>query len=399
MSARLCCATFAFAMSSVWGADLVNRVSQPEPVHSLLSQGRHHWAHFNGHDALQSFSAAFASLPDNPGVLIEYAAATPDRALEAALLTRLLRTGLGPDHRLDAERRLSMLARLGDRPVHHLASPYTSYEIRMPVAYAHEGRAAGWVVTVRVNEGRPLRLLLDTGSRGILISPGAARKLELEYLGESTLRGFGDSGVKRGEYRLAANLSAGDLTYRNVILETGGCELPADLDGLAGVDLFRHFQITLDGPKKVLRLEPFDTDPGAGDGERPWTASPGLGGHTLTRAGHLLIAQARLRSGDDGRFIIDSGAAYSLLHLREPALAMRNVSLQGLSGFVAAAEIMQPVRFQIGEYRATLREALAVDLSPVSERVGDRIDGFIGFPLLRRLTATIDLRSGHLQMR
>lgn len=392
MSGRLPWALLAACATSAGAADLIL------PAHSHLSLGREQWANFNRSEALTHFSAAMASAPNDAEVLSEYAAATPDRALEIALLNRLRFSGTPAQTRQDAERRLRVLSCLGSRVVHQLASPYTAHEFRLPVAHTRESHAAGWVLPVRLNDGRPLRLLLDTGARGILISSRTARSLHLESLGPTVLGGFGEGGNVAGEYRLAASLQVGDLRYRHVIIEVGAVELPAELDGVAGLELFRHFGITVDGPRQLLRLTPFDAESAEGDGERPWSNVKGHGGQTMRRAGHLLIVPGRINSRSGARFVLDSGAAVSMLQVREPAIAMRRVALQGLSGFSSVDEMMQPVQIQVGGREMVLRHALAADLAPIGDRFGIQIDGLLGFPLLRGVATSIDLRGGRFAM-
>ena len=399
MSGRAAFSVIALCPICIWAADSVLAPPTSDAVSDHLAAGRSARMAFDRARALHHYSAAFAAAPDDTAVLTEYAALTPDRALEVALLRRLLRLEPAQLAIEEARQRLKFLARLGSRPVYRLESEYLPQEIRMPMAYSRDSRPAGWVLSVRLNQGRPLRLMLDTGSRGLLISRAAARSLELELLGETMLAGFGDNGIRRGERRLASQLEIGGLRWSNIVVESGEVDLPGGFDGLLGLDLFRHFLITLDGPGKVLRLEPFGgVNPAEAEGERPWSNQGSDGDGALLSSGHLLIANTRLRSGAQARFVLDSGAAYSILQRREPAIARRRVSLQGVSGLAAFDEIMQPVPIQIGNFRAGLREAVTTDLSPVSERFGMRIDGFLGFPLLRRLVTTIDLRSGRLQL-
>ncbi len=376
--------------------------SQSTKAGAHLALGRLHRLAFDRVSALKHFSEAFAASPDDAEVLATYAAATPDRSLELALLRRLVDLH-GPD--AACLRRIALLKQLGGRTVNRLKTPYTGYRLRMPVAYSRESRAAGWLVSVELNGSHPLRLMLDTGARGLLVTPSAARSAKLERLGETEVGGFGTGGARRAELLLAESMRIGELAFANVMVAAANHDFPAELDGLIGLDLFRQFRITLDGKSSLLRLTPFpDAEPADGEGERPWpryeTGASGLrSGRTLLQSRHLLIAPVQLEAGPLAHFVLDSGAAYSMVQTQEPAVVMRQVSLQGLSGFTSADEVLRPMRIEFpGGRRALLREAIATDLSPVSESFGVQIDGFVGFPMLRRLVTTIDLRSGALNM-
>ncbi len=377
--------------------------SQSTKAGAHLAMGRLHLLAFDRASALRHFSEAFAASPDDADVLVTYAATTPDRALETALLRRLLQ--LSGSHEV-SQRRLALLEQLGGRAVNRLETPYTEYKLRMPVAYSREGRAAGWLVSIQLNGSRPLRMMLDTGARGLLVTPSSARLARLERLGETELGGFGEGRARRAELLLAESVRAGEISFANVIVAATSHEFPAELDGLIGLDLFRQFLITLDGKSSLLRLTPFpDSEPAEAEGERPWsryeTGASGLrSGRTLLQSRHLLIAPVQVEAGPLAHFVLDSGAAYSMVQqTREPAVAIRQISLQGLSGFTAANEVLRPMRIEFpGGRRALLREAITTDLSPVSESFGVQIDGFVGFPVLRRLVTTIDLRSGSLHV-
>lgn len=262
-----------------------------------------------------------------------------------------------------------------------LESAYTRYDLPLTVARNRDARPLGWTLPLRINGSRPLRILFDTGAQGLLVSKSCARRLHLEPEAETLLGGFGSSGPLRGETARAATVSAGGLELGGVAVEIAPGTLPGDVDGLAGPELFRDFEITISGPARTLSLRPFDS------------AHPAAEDRTLARAGHLLIARA-----NRGNFVIDSGAAVSVVGLREKSIAARPVSLEGLSGLTDAYRLDRPVRVEIGGSTFTLSGAVATDLSGLSEHFGIRLDGLIGFPALARSVTTLDLRHGRLSI-
>src|SRR5437879_5785246 len=66
-----------------------------------------------------------------------------------------------------------------------LASPYRPYQLKLASFYPVNSTSAGLVVFARFNGGKPLRLLLDTGARGIAIHHKAARDAGIDDSNES----------------------------------------------------------------------------------------------------------------------------------------------------------------------------------------------------------------------
>lgn len=380
------------------GFDEVLRAN-PRSVGAHLGLGRLDRLEFRRAAAIEHLSAAFELAPEDPAVIREYAAVTPDPRLETALLRRLVRLERVPDGWLqEAKARLEIRSRLGGRPINRLLSPYDSYQLKMPVGHSSAGRPLGWILRTRINGSRPLRLMLDTGSRGILLNLADSASLHLEQVGAVALGGFGQGSGRQGRYLLAGRVQVENLEFANVIVEAADQRLP-DLDGLIGLDLFRQFRIRLDGPHQTLALEPFaGVDPSEGEGERPWGMAQleETSGASLLQAGHVLIAKGQIEGNGPAQFVLDSGAAYSLVHPRERQLSVRTVTLEGMSGITPAAQIVRPVRVRIGGFQGAMYEAMAVSLEGISDQYGLPIHAFAGFPVLRRLATTIDLRSGEL---
>ncbi|MEZ5356774.1 MAG: retropepsin-like aspartic protease [Bryobacteraceae bacterium] len=333
---------------------------------------------------LQYFSDAFRLAPDDPEVIREYALTTQDAGLALALWRRLLRTPTAPDAwRQQAKERLEVATALRGRESNRLLSAYRRYSIRMPAARAMDSRPLGWVLRVRIN-GHTLRLLVDTGSRGILISRSQARRLGLETLAPTLHAGFGDERPRAGWIMAGRDLEIDGVEFENPIVEATSHEVAPGTDGLIGIGLFRDFVITLDGPGHRLLLEPR----GEADG-RP---------ANLRRAGHLLLASGGL-GGRTMRVLLDSGAAFSILDGDPDAVTPDPVSLSGISGGVKAGRVMERPVLDSAGYRGPLQEAVYADLRRLGEDLGARVDAVAGFPLLRTLVTRIDLQRGRIEMR
>lgn len=109
-------------------------------------------------------------------------------------------------------------------------------------------------------DGKPARMLVDTGGVNLLTT-GAAARFGLASEGKLPGRGAGDERVEVGTAR-AKEIRLGDAVLREPVFYVIGLDpLPAmegtDLDGLVGFEMFRRFRVTIDYSARVLTL----TDP------------------------------------------------------------------------------------------------------------------------------------------
>jgi hypothetical protein len=356
----------------------------PGSVGTRVSLGRVLRASFEDGAALRHFSIAMELAPDHPEVLREYALTTGDQRLAANLWRRLAGQRGAPGAWVaEAHERSTYIEALRGRAVNRRSSGSRAYRIGMRTARRRDNRASGWMLRVKI-EGETLHMLLDTGSRGVLIAKQQADRLGLEVLSETLHRGFGDGASSRGWLTLARELEVGGLRIRDAVVEATAATIPGNVDGLIGIGVFEDFLVTLDGPGNQLRLDP-QTAPAAGAGVSA----------NVVRAGHFLLARGGTPSGE-GCVLIDSGAAYSMLQSARRGGAAGAVQLEGISGGMTAHRVETPVAVSFGGYRGPIGDALYADLGPISDSIGVRVDALAGFPLLSRLVTRVNLRSGEL---
>lgn len=113
------------------------------------------------------------------------------------------------------------------------------------------------VFPVTVN-GSKFRLLFDSGAGDLLLSQGAARRLNLPVLAHSFLRGV--SGREGTEVRKADRMTLGSLTYRSIPIETMRFAPPAT-DGLLGGSTLNDCVVTLDYTSASATLGPAAVPP------------------------------------------------------------------------------------------------------------------------------------------
>lgn len=289
---------------------------------------------------------------------------------------------------------------LNGRKVTVLASAYQKTEIPLATLIsASHLRSYGLDIVVN---GASLRLMLDTGASGIMIQRAAAAKAHLSRLTDATLRGFGDNAKMRGGYYgLAGRVRIGPLEFRDALVSVTDQELPDIQDGLIGTDVFSDFLMTLDFAAQKLRLECL---PGytPGDDEEPvdGTVPPAMRGFAhVYRIGHMLLIPARIGQSREGLFVIDTGAARTLISYDLAAEAGKlnrddQLGLRGINGRVADVYQTGNLYLEFAGFRQKNLGMTSLDMWSQSRTLGTEVSGFLGLPVMSLFALTIDYRDG-----
>jgi tetratricopeptide (TPR) repeat protein len=351
---------------------------------SIWGLGRVEQIHFRPDAARAMFAKAFQRDARDPEIILSYLEYVSDRASRSILLQNVavLSTGTDPRRAEDAVARLAIENRLGGKDTATLASDYTGYRIPLGEFHPSGSEPLGLLLTARINGGRPLRLLLDTGARTVLLHGSAARGLGLEPVVRSGLRGFGDRRPAEATLMLARSMAFGPLEFRDCPIEVSNDDLTPGADGIIGANLFERFLIRIDSRAHMLHLTP--SEPGSG----------GDGPHAIG-LDRLLLLQTHVEQGPGGWFLLDTGAAYTGLSpaLSPPQLSMRSAQLAGMQGGASAFHL-SPLELRVGRLALAERSPVSVDLSAISQREGVEISGILGYSTLRHEGLTIDFRSG-----
>jgi predicted aspartyl protease len=285
-----------------------------------------------------------------------------------------------------AAARLQIENRLGGRPAGELVSPYISYHL--PLGGFHPSGAAqnGLIVTARINGGRRVRLLLDTGARGLLLHRSAARGLGLEPITSAGVSGFGDGSAADGDLMLARRIAFDNLEFRDCLLQVSPRDLTPGADGILGPSLFERFRLRIDPRSRTLELTP-------GEPEELADAPHVLG------LNHLFLVRTNIEGGREGWFLLDTGAAFTTLGraFTSPQLSATPVDLTGMQG-LAGAFRAAPIALRVGPHALAEAEPVALDLSAISQREGVEISGILGYSTLSRWPVTLDFRTGLLRI-
>ena len=259
-------------------------------------------------------------------------------------------------------------------------------------------RTRRYGVEVLVN-GSPVKLVLDTGAAGIVMSRPAADRAGLARLSDATVRGVGDNAKGTSGYRaLAEHLKAGAVEYRDALISVTEQSMPGIEDGLIGSDVFSEFLITLDFAGGKLRLDPL---PGYRPGDEPQDRVESREMRDAARVfrfGHMLLVPVRVGSRE-GLFLLDTGAARTMMSYDLAAEVSKldhdnKTAIRGLSGKVGDVYQTGNVLLEFAGFAQRNLAMTAIDTWELSHRLGTEISGFLGLPVLDLFTLTIDYRDG-----
>lgn len=266
-----------------------------------------------------------------------------------------------------------------------LASGYRNYSIRLTAWRPASMATAGVLVPVRINDGRTLRLLLDSGAAGIVLSERTARELGLEAIAEGRIVGLGDGAARKATSALARTVSIGELQFSDAVVQVLPEHLTREADGIIGMKVFEAFRIRLDAPARELRLEAFAEPAPLHNAE----------------AGHLLYVRAKINGNSEGLFLVDTGSAVTSLgnDLRWPAApAGGTLTLEGAGGQIGGAKKLAPVSLEIGGKRVIVREPIALNLDSISHHSGVKVAGILGYSSLSKVPVTFNYRDGLVEL-
>jgi len=308
--------------------------------------------------------------------------------------------GTGEPERLEELRQRAELAKaLNGREVMALTSPYKTAEIPLQAFVSGATHLRTFGLEVMMNE-TPVRLVLDTGAAGIVLSHPAAERVGLTRVTDATVRGIGDNAKLTGGYRtIVERFRIGEVEYRDALISVADQSFIGIEDGLIGSNVLGEFLITLDFGRGKMRLDPL---PGYHPGEefQDRTVSPQMESATrVFRFGHLLLVPARVGNASNRLFVLDTGAASTLISY-ELASTVSNLNrddktaLRGLNGRVGDVYQTGNLMLEFAGFEQKNLGMTAFDTWELSHRLGTEISGFLGLPVLNLFTLTIDYRDG-----
>ena len=369
-----------------------------QSARTLLGLGRLEASEKRHRTAADFFRRAYALDANDPDVIKEWADTLENSVEEIAALEKYLlkATNEDPEKLLDVRNHIDYLAAIGNRRTASLVDPPESTSLRLTLI----GASRGFGIAIAINGGKPATLLFDTGAGGITIHRKLAQKLGVKPLASSRLRGVGDGESKAASIGIADEVRIGDIVYKDVPVTISDQKAGGTDAGLIGSNIFHPFLITIDGPRRMLRLRLRRETAEIETAEYDAITPPGEEDFTRVRCfNHLMLVDTLAGGKKRGWFLIDSGASGNMISLALvrtlPAfVAPGGIQLTGVSGRVDQSYTVRGVDLLFAGFRNPNPEMHSFDFKKLNKSVRTEISGLLGFPTLETLVTTIDYRNG-----
>jgi hypothetical protein len=363
------------------------------PPRALMVLARLRGAQGRAEEAVELMERAVAAAPTDRTLIFWAADHARTRSESVGLLERYLELSEGDDadRIAAAEGSLDLYRELGDRAVWIPASSPERLEIPLIPVRNTEGITVGRAIKARLGKrGRPVRLLLDTGSGGLFVDWRTARKCGFEPLAEETVFGGGGGRRHRSRRGLFDRLALGELKFDDVLATTSERRLDplGRYQGIIGIAALAGYRVTLDLARDRLLLDSEKEEEG---GSPYWNI-----------AGQMLVRAATAVEGA-ALFLLDTGAtstvlAHSLAARIEGAELQGEAAVAGFGGAIEGAGWVTGIEIGFQGLGSGAAALPAVDLSLRSRLSGVEISGYLGMDMLARSTIVIDTRSRRVRV-
>ena len=324
----------------------------------------------------------------------------------------------------DRRRMTEYVAHAAESSIHDCEVVQAIDSATIPITRIMDGpsRQIGLALDVKFN-GKGRRLEIDTGASGLVLSRGAAAGLGLVRERQVESGGVGDQGNVTTSVAHVASVKIGKLEFRNCAVAILEKRSALDIDGLIGGNVFSKFLLTLDFPKAQLRLDPLPPRPGevakteklktdvsksgedgvnSGDSEeivahdayfapemKSWTP--------VLRSGHDLLIPVSIGEAKNRLFLVDTGAGLMSISPGAAAAVTKvkkdnEMEVRGISGKVDQVFYTGGFTLKFAQLGQKVDQMTAMSTKKISHSDGVEVSGFLGAPILDRLTVHIDYR-------
>ncbi|HEY3928786.1 MAG TPA: aspartyl protease family protein [Candidatus Koribacter sp.] len=347
--------------------------------------------------------------PDDPEIYEFWAFHLPRIDRRRALEHLIDHPGhMAPDHLSTLQSAVAWLITLGNRNSWELASTTDNAKIKLDRVIRNVGGygpSSGHQTAVALQaviNDKKVRLMIDTGATGIVLSRGAASKAKVRQIYDTVSRGIGDEKDASGYLGWAHSLKIGPIEFHNVPLNVIDGHFPQDCDGLIGVNVFEHFLVTLDIQHSELALAPL---PPLLDANKDSTGNydryiaPEMKDYLpVLRVGAHILVPTSVDDRPNRVFLLDTGAFDTQVDTKyvDPSklTALVDIPIRGISGQVKDVLLASNVRIHFGPFVQDNFRMIALNMDKFSEGDGLGIKGILGFPLLSEFRLTFDYRDG-----
>src|SRR5579862_2776746 len=222
----------------------------PKLVDARLGLARIYRAYSLYRQAHLQLEAAHKIAPNDPDVQRRWIGQLSRKERIAAIEAYLAGSHADtPDEIRSMQQYLEYLKATADTPVHacKLVNRVERTDTKLESVTRGPREIVASVLVVKLND-RNVRLELDTGASGILISRRAAEKAGVTRISKMSIGGIGDKGEQGGYFAVADRVRIGELEFHDCEVDVADHTRGLEEDGLIGADVFSSYLIDIDLP-------------------------------------------------------------------------------------------------------------------------------------------------------
>ena len=275
------------------------------------------------------------------------------------------------------------------------------------------------IIKVRINGGKELRFVLDTGSGMSVLSEETARKVGVKTVARGGLaRAVGGGGRFEIVYGYVNSLEVGDTRIENVpVYIRHFYDERNPVDGYLGISALgrlvtvvdygtRRLTLIRQHPGEAADLATVINRPGKNDNSAPIETRPGVEVRVRTTSSGFMSGEVSIEGIQKPvNFIFDTGATTSVLSEKLAEMDEAQGFMQpGRMRVFGAAGISENVKMAllpkvgVGAYTRENIAAAVLDLEPVNETSGFQQNGILGGNFLRYFRVVFDFQRGIVRL-
>jgi predicted aspartyl protease/Tfp pilus assembly protein PilF len=275
------------------------------------------------------------------------------------------------------------------------------------------------IVKVRINGGKELRFVLDTGSGMSVISEETARKIGIKAVARGGLaRAVGGGGRFEIVYGYVNSIEVGEVRVENVpVYIRHFYDERNPVDGYLGIAALtrlvtvidygnRHLTLIRQRSSEAADLATVINRPGKNDNRAPVESRPGVEVLVRTTSSGFLSGEISIEGIEKPQnFIFDTGATVTVMSEKLAELAAAQGFIQqgrmrvfGAAGIAENVKMALLPKLGVGTYTRQNIDAAVLDLEPVNETAGFQQSGILGGNFLRYFRVVFDFQRGIVRL-
>ncbi len=256
------------------------------------------------------------------------------------------------------------------------------------------------LLPVKVNGEGPFEFILDTGAGTSLLSSELAKQLEVKIIGSKEGQSAGGKvsvSLAKVDSLAVAETKLDNVDVGIVDLSHIGKTIGAKIDGDLGYNFIKHFRITLDYSNCEIRFE----DPKRVE-HFGRTARTEVAMRLASPAKPLILVDVHANGRGPFQFAIDTGTSTTAITpelAKQLGVASRPIGAGTTAGAHVDVTAGTLKSFQVGGVKIDNMTVVVADFfTMLSNAVGVKLDGIVGYNFLRNYQVVIDYPSEMLSL-